>query len=106
MFPSISPEKITHWTTIPDGYGGFTFSAPVVLEGKWEDIAELFTNENGETETSEAIVYLDTDVSNGDYLFQGESEQVDPTSVSSHRVKRFRRVTDIRRASTERKAWL
>lgn len=101
------PHKVTKWVATPNGYGGFTFGAPAVLDGKWENISEAFKTEEGETIVSKAVVFLLSDVSAGDYLYLGQSAAVDPTTLTgSARVRVFQRITDLRGARVERKAVL
>ena len=66
-------QIITHYprgTTI-DGFGDYTHDDPVELKGRWEQRSELFIGAAGNELQSEAIVYLDTDVKVGDFLFLG-----------------------------------
>ena len=100
-------QDVTHWTTTPDGFGGFTFGVPTALKGRWEDKATLFRDTKGEEVTSESVVYLDTDVVVGDYLFLGVSAAADPTTVAGARqIRQFFKTPDLRVLDHERKAFL
>ncbi len=100
-------QDVTHWSGTPDGFGGFTFTAPAALKGRWEEVAELFRSPSGEEETSRATVYLNADVANSDYLFLGTSEVADPTAISNtHQVRQFHKTPDLRNLDFERKAFL
>ena len=100
-------QDVTHWVATPDGYGGFTFSPPTVLKGRWEDKAVLFRNPQGVELTSRSVVYLDADVAVEDYLFEGSSTATDPTTLATARpVEQFHKTPDLRHVEYERKAFL
>ena len=103
------PQDITHWPTpTKDGFGGFTFVAPVLLKGRWEDKQELFRVKNGEEVLSEAVVYIDTDVVIGDYIAENDqTATADPTTLQeAHQVRQFIKIPDLRQTDFERKAML
>lgn len=76
------PEKITIWReTGNDGFGGLTFSAPVVLDARIAFKQEKFTDINGDTSISTAVVYTDGDMQLEDKVFFGVS--TDPTPVAA-----------------------
>jgi hypothetical protein len=103
-------EDVTHWpVTGSDGYGGFTFGTPIKLKGRWEEKQELFLTLDNEEEVSKAIVYLNADVAEGDYLGQGDqTTEADPTAstADAHRLRQYDKVTDLRALNALRKAWL
>ena len=100
-------QDVTHWVSTADGYGGYTFAAPVTLKGRWEDRAETFRDTRGEEATSDTVVYLDTDVAFPDYLFLGISTTADPQTLSgAHQVRQFRKIPNLRASAYERKAFL
>ena len=103
------PQDITHWPTLTkDGLGGFTFAAPVLLKGRWEDKQELFRDKNGEEVLSEAWVYLETDIVIGDYIAENDQTGTpDPTTLQdAHQVRQFIKIPDLRQNDFERKAML
>lgn len=107
MFPSGLTAPITHWVATPGTYGGFSFSVPVVLNGRWEQRAELFLDQAGQKVVSRAIVYLDTDVALEDYLFEGESTVADPTTLAgTEQVRAFNKIPDLANLEYLRKAFL
>jgi len=102
-------EDVTHWPlTGTDGYGGFTYATPVKLKARWEDRAVLFVNANNEEVVSQAIVYLGVDISEGDYLGQGDlTATSDPTTLSgTYRIRQRHKTTDLRNLLALRKAFL
>ena len=100
--------KITHWVTSEDGFGGFNFDAPIVLNGRWEDSAVLCRSIDGEEVTSNAVCYLSKDVNVGDYVANGDQSDVnDPTTLSgAFRVQNFNKLTDLRNIEIHRKAFV
>ncbi len=100
-------QDITYWSTSPDGFGGYTFSAPQALKGRWEDKNEMFRTPNGLEKVSNAIVYLDTDVEVDGFLLLGTSSASDPTSVvGAVQIAGFRKIPNLGAVRFERKAFL
>lgn len=102
-------QDVTHWAvTGSDGFGGFLFSAPAILKGRWEQKAELFLTDAGEEATSAAIVYLAGDVDAGDYVALGDHllESNPGTLSAGARIRAYGKVTDLRNAESLRKVWL
>ncbi len=59
----------------------------------------------GEEVISDAIVFLNADVSVEDYLFEGESDAADPTGVEGAvQVRGFEKTPDLRNLDHLRKA--
>jgi hypothetical protein len=105
-------QDVTHWpVTGTDGYGGFTFGAPVLLKGRWEDKQELFINQDSETVLSQAIAYFNTDLESGDYLALGDFAEIDvpildPSALDAFRIRNYSKVTDLGALVALRKVWL
>jgi hypothetical protein len=105
-------DTVTHWSvTGTDGFGGFTFAAPTLLSGRWEEKAELFKDLDNEEHVSKAIVYVSEAVEIGDYLALGDHVTVpvaDPTSLTlgSFRIMQRNRSTDLRALKSIRKVFL
>lgn len=82
MFPL--PEKITIWReTANDGFGGKTWSAPAVLDARIAFKQEKFTDANGDTAISTAVVYTDGDMLLNDKVFFGESASASPVAAAN-----------------------
>lgn len=100
-------QKATHWTATPDGFGGYNYTTPVIMSCRWERKNKVFRDSQGEELTSIALVYLSSDVEIGDYLFEGESNAADPTTLTeARRVRQFNRLTDLRNIDIQRLAFL
>lgn len=105
-------DDITWWEVTGDnGYGGFKFAAPKLLKGRWEDRPENFINPNGDEVTSNAMVYLDREVSVEDYLVRGDhTDTDDPMKLFNTnrpwQARQVRRTTNLRNVTTEYKVFL
>lgn len=100
-------QKVTYWVSTPNGFGGYTFAAPLVANGRWEDKATLFRNPAGEEQTSSAVVYLDTVLKVDDYVFLGQSNASSPVGLAgTYQVRQFNKTPDLRNHEVEYKAIL
>lgn len=101
-------DTITYWA--PSGYtveGNRSFAAPVQLTGKWEDEQQLAIDAAGNEFTSMAVAYVDTDVVNEGWLFEGTSVAASPYGVTGAReIRSFRKVKAISSSKVERKAMM
>jgi len=101
------PQKVTSWTATEDGYGGHNFGTPSVIDGRWEDRQVEIRDATGSRYITKSVVYLNVDIAIGDYLYEGESTEADPTTLpTAHPVQQFSRIPDLRGVETERKAYL
>ncbi len=104
-------QDITYWakTATLDNFGSPTFAAPVLIKGRWEDQNQLITAGDGEEVVSKALVFLVSDVKEGDYLMLRDfaSGEVDPLVIDdADRVLAFRKTPDLRGTLFERVALL
>ena len=104
-------QKVSHWALsgTRDNYAHPTWDAPVLLDGRWEDVTEQILTAEGKTILSRSRVYLTIDVAVGDYLLLGEfsSGALDPHAVSgAFEVKDFRKTPQLRGPAFERIARL
>jgi len=101
-------ESITYWAPSGvDNFGDPSFAAPVTIKSKWEDRTELFIDAEGRETRSKSVVYVDTDLITGGYLFRGNSSVTDPLSVSdTFMIKDYRKISDFENVTHERRAML
>ena len=101
-------EDITYWEIAGvDNFGDPSFSAPVTLKAKWEDRTELFIDADGRETRSRSVVYVDTDLVIGGYLFRGTSSASDPLTVNNtFLIKDYRKISDFENTTHERRAML
>lgn len=76
-------QTCTYWapTGQTDLYGKPVWSAPAVLQCRWENNQSQIMSKTGQEIVSKARVYLMTPVSVDGYLFLGESAEADPNKV-------------------------
>lgn len=91
-------QKATYWANpVQGGFGGITFDAPVILDVRWEDKVEVFTNADGSEQRSRAVVFTHMDLDLGGYLMRGESVAADPITVSgAMEIQRSDEIPDLR----------
>ncbi len=79
-------QPVTYWKKIDqDNYGNSIFDPPLCFKGRWEEKAILFIDAAGEEQKSDSVVWVYCDVTEGDYLFNGNSQTLDPTEVQDAR---------------------
>lgn len=93
--------------------GDRTFDAAVELAVRWEVRHELFNDQYGQEQRSNAIVYLAQDVDLGGYLFLGDlddldsAQEGDPMTVKAAReVRGLDKSPDYRGTGYMRKVYL
>lgn len=82
---TISTRKLNqsaiYWAkSTQDGYGDYSYSAPVQILCKWEDKTEIVKNSKGEEVVSNSIVYVDREINFEDFLELGTLEVSTPAS--------------------------
>lgn len=82
---TISTRKLNqsaiYWAkSAPDGYGDYSYSAPVQILCKWEDKTDIVKNSRGEEVVSNSLVFIDRDVNFEDFLQLGEVDGLTPAS--------------------------
>lgn len=111
---SILDGKLNHpatWWSItgPDGFGGDKFAQPVLIDTRWEDIQVKFVGRVDHAEkVSNAVVYVDRDMAEGDYLCLGDqTASVNPSAVvGAYKIERFDKTSDLRNVDNVRRAVL
>ena len=96
------PDIITLWVKSgKDKFGKPGWVAPTTIEGHWEDIESLDTDEGKREVVSKARVHVSSDVNEGDYLFLGTSVAVDPTLVTdAFEIKGVKKIRSILSATS------
>lgn len=101
------PQTVTHWAAGSLAqFGNPSWTGPTELSGMWQEIQELTVNSEGQEIVSNAVVFLTTDVSVGDYLKLGSDASSSPPS-DAWEVKNFTKTRSMLENSTfDRKATL
>jgi hypothetical protein len=80
------PEKITYWAQLKqDGYGGESWTAPQVINCKWEDseaerLSVAYRSE-AETIISTSHLYTAEKLVEGAYVYRGISTEANPSRI-------------------------
>lgn len=105
-------QKAVYWarSATANRFGVFTFSSPVEIECRWDDSAQQYRDENGEEALSNAVVYVDRDMKQGDRLKKGEMESDTPDDpmelLDSYEIKRFDDTPNLKATESLRTAYL
>jgi len=115
MIGSFRKQKAVFWADSEenDGFGSPVYETPVEINVRWKKVNELFIDEYGKEKTSNAIVYPDIEISNGDYLYLGllddltTEQKEDPKLLDDvFSVKKIEKVVDINNIDSLFKVWL
>ena len=101
-------QTATYWgPMVNDGYGGGTFPSPVSINCRWQDDNQKFVDAEGNERISVSIVYPDTALELGGWLYLGTSADADPHNVEgANEIKQYRSMPDLSGTLVELKAWL
>lgn len=82
-------QTAVHWATpVASGRGGFTFDDPVEITVRWQGKRVNFKTPTGEEKISQAVVYSETALAVGEYLYEGyeidlDSDYTDPETITN-----------------------
>lgn len=96
----IRKQDAVYWgAPVDDGQGGFTWAAPVEIKCRWENISDLFIDDNGEQAVSKAEVIVDRIMEIGGYLWLGELDSTIPSDPmdleEAYKIRSFESIPDI-----------
>lgn len=108
------PHTATYWgNPQPDGYGGWSFDAPVTLDPdtgtgvRWQDRVELFVDDAGQEVRSQAVVYPQQALALNGWLLRGTSAAADPREVDGALpIRQVGKTDNLRGTKTLHKVWL
>ncbi len=109
MVRMIYSQEATYWGgAVPSGTGGYTYDAPVTVLVRWEERTEQFTNEVGDLEISNAVVWVSQDMNVNEYLALGDhTATADPDLIpGAYIIRRYMRIPDLRSLQSERRVYL
>ena len=97
---------MTKWSAgSTDIYGNPTWSSPITLKCRWEDKQIKTKDFQGNDIISNSIVYVNEDLSFGDYIYLGVSTASSPPAAAKE-VRNFSKTPNINATSYERKVIL
>lgn len=104
-------DTATHWapSAAEDVYGQPTSWTRTLLKPgttaggvRWIEDRQRFIDRDGRDTVSSAIVFVSTDLHEGDYLYHGESTGADPTAVvGAYMIRKWERIESVTRRSTD-----
>lgn len=104
-------QKAVYWE--PDGLDAFgqpAFLAPVEIDCRWEDVHELFLDDEGNQAVSNAKVYVDRDVELRGYLKLGTLAELSGNSPLDNNavyiIRKFEKLPNLRNTETLRTVML
>lgn len=78
----VCKQTLVYWSApVADGYGGSTFTDPVEIYGRWEQVQEIVKTKDGEELLSQARAWVTQDLDEGGYLYLGELDDLDSAPV-------------------------
>jgi len=107
-------QTAVYWANpVNDGYGGRSFDTGTEVSVRWEQKQELFIDEKANELRSHAVVYTETDMTTGEYLYLGtladlsSAEEGDPLSIlGAYEIRATEKITNLAADRTLRKVWL
>jgi hypothetical protein len=99
-------QKAIYWEFLSgDGMGSGTFSQPVEISCRWEDISESFLDRKTGNETlSNSRVFTDREVTIGGFLKLGELDSATPDSPigvdGANEIRAFLKTPNLRASQT------
>ncbi len=114
LITNMCNQRAVYWgDPEKDGYGKLTFTAPVEIAVRWESKQELFINQEGKEERSQAKVWAPTAFAMEGYLFLGglddlsSAEKADPQVLASaFMIKGSSNIPDINGNEFVQKVWM
>lgn len=108
------PHTATYWgNPTPDGYGGWSFDTPVVLDPdagtgvRWQDRVELFVDDEGQERRSQAVVYPQQELALNGWLARGSHAAADPHDVDGAvPIRQVSKTDNLKGTRTLYKVWL
>lgn len=102
------PQAATYWPkTGVDEFNKTILGESDEICVRWQEKIDRFKNEDGKELISKAIVYTDKEVFTDDYLFLGESNEVDPTvDDRAYIIKMVEKSINLTNTKSFYKVWL
>lgn len=102
-------QTATYWSgpaTFSE-YGDPVLGTPVEIAVRWEDKTEQFIDTKGDEQHSRAVVWTQTVLATGGYLYLGSSVTVNPESVSgADQIRRVEKTPSVDNRDYIYKAYL
>jgi hypothetical protein len=93
-------QKITYWApNTSNQFGGLSYGAPIILDGRWEDSMENVITPAGQEIVSRAKIYTDTPVRDTGYIYPGIPADlgVNPEAIDgAYEIRTVASIPDLR----------
>lgn len=99
-------QKATYWVGQPDGFGGYTWSSPTVIDVRWQEKTEKTKDQQGEEVVSKSQVYCMENLDYGTMLYKGETTETNPDNVEAYEVLNKKSRVDMEGQNDGYKVWL
>lgn len=114
IYTKILRQAAVWWSkgsNLPDDFGATQFSEPVEIKCRWDVSRAQVLRSDGQTLLSEAQVFVDRDMQEGDVLWLGELVDVVDAVVPlknplAFAVQKFEKIGNIRQTKFVRLAYL
>ena len=102
----VTPQTAVYWANPqPDGFGKYTYDAPVEILVRWDDISKVISDNQGREITSNATILLNQDVDEQGYLYLGSLADLDsdpvPLTVPKAYMISKKEITPLFKSTTE-----
>jgi hypothetical protein len=109
-FTPMLTQTAVYWNSpVPDGYGGWTWAAPVEIACRWQDSSDKSVTITGENDFDGFMLWTETVMRLGGVLYLGNltdltpSERSDPTILNN--FIRIKKTLILRSTRNERKLY-
>lgn len=107
-------QTACYWgAPVNDGYGGFSWAAPIEIPVRWTDSTQVVSDGKGNQIVCKSVVMVAVDLQELGMLYLGtlddldSAEEDDPASVDGcYQIKRFDRIPTIKGTTFLRVAYL
>lgn len=99
-------QKAVWWerSLTADRFGKFSFSEPAEIDCRWDDSGSEYRDKEGQVAMTQATIYPDRVLKEGDKLRKGEmatDEPEDPTNLlTAFEVQRFEQIPNLKNTET------
>lgn len=101
-------QDITYWGPVSENkFNEGVYAAPILIRGRWEERSELVRTPDGQDITSQAVVFVASDVEIDGYLAAGDYTAVnDPLIAGAIQIRAYVIIPNLRNNANERRAYL
>lgn len=106
MLDTFLKQKATYWIGEPDGYGGYTWSDPVVIDVRWQENRELTKDSEGNEVVSNTQVWTMENIPYEAKMYKGETTETNPDNLDTYDIIKKANRVDLDGNEDGYKVWL